>query len=247
WLAICGIPPFSGFFSKDEILWQAFSSTHGSLLFWGLGAATAVMTAFYMTRLFSLTFLGKLRSKDVHVHEPPNTMVVPLQILAVLSVIGGFMGIPHLSWLDHWLDPVIPAHHGLPEGIAPSMEWVLMAVSVAGAALGIYVALRMYSNLEKVEEFKRSWARVHKILMNKWYIDEIYEFIFVKPIHEFSKFLWKYFDVAVVDRFINGLGRGSMWSGQVLRLAQTGSIQFYALVLFLGIMASVGYLIYGMA
>ncbi len=263
WLAICGIPPFSGFFSKDEILWDAFSSPHGSIILWAIGAATAVMTAFYMTRLFSLTFLGKPRFNETHphahhdshsdepahgnggVHESPLSMTGPLMVLAVLSAIGGFMGIPHMSWLAHWLEPVIPHHVG-ESHVAESMEWVLMAVSVAGAALGIYFSLNLYKNLAKAESLKKRFAWLHKTLENKWYVDEIYEAVFVKPIQMLSEGLWKGFDIAVIDRIVVGFGRVSMWTGQTVRVLQTGSIQVYAFMLLLGLVATVGYLIYGL-
>jgi NADH-quinone oxidoreductase subunit L len=248
WLAICGIVPFSGFFSKDEILWQAFSSPHGSLLFWGLGLATALLTAFYMTRLFSVTFLGEARydKAHVHVHESPATMTIPLIILAVLSTIGGFMGIPHASWLDHWLEPVIPGHHALAAGISPSMEWVLMGVSVAGAAVGIFAALGLYKNLARAESLSKTFGWAHKLLANKWYIDEIYEAVIVKPLQLLSHGLWKGFDVAVIDRVVMGFGRVSQWTGGAVRVVQTGSIQVYAVMLVLGIVLTVGYLLYGM-
>lgn len=281
WLAICGIPPFSGFFSKDEILWQAFSSPHGSILFWGLGALTAVMTAFYMTRLFYLTFLGQPRfderklgksnvvahsaahGHDDHghghadhghshagVHESPAVMVVPLQILAVLSALGGFMGIPHMSWLEHWLEPVIPEHASAVAGEAAmnhgSMEWILMAVSVIGAIAGIAVAFNVYKDLAQASQLKKRFAGLHKLLENKWYIDEIYEALIVKPIHALSQGLWKSFDVAVIDRVVLGFGRISVWAGQTARVIQTGSIQVYAFMLLIGLVITVGYLIYGM-
>ncbi len=264
WLAICGIPPFSGFFSKDEILWTAFSSPHGSTVLWAVGAVTAVMTAFYMTRLFSLTFLGQPRFQEahghddhhghghghghgIHVHESPWIMVAPLGVLAVLSAAGGFMGVPHLSWLEHWLEPVVGAHHGIAEGVSPSLEWVLMGVSVVGAVVGITFALKLYSNLKNAEKLAQSGSGLHKLLVNKWYVDELYEAIFVKPIHALSKGLWKGFDVAVIDRFVVGFGRISQATGQAVRTIQTGSIQVYAFVLGLGLVATVGYLIYGLA
>jgi NADH-quinone oxidoreductase subunit L len=266
WLAICGIVPFAGFFSKDEILWQAFSSPHGSVALWAVGLVTAVMTAFYMTRLFSLTFLGKPRFDLDHphqanhseepdhehghgkgVHESPMTMVLPLQILAVLSLVGGFMGIPHVSWIEHWLEPVIPAHEGLSMGVSAGMEWVLMALSLAGGVLGIFIGLKLYANLAKVAELQKRFAFLHKLLENKWYVDEIYEVLFVKPIGALSNFSWKAFDVAVIDRVVVGFGRVSAWTGQTARVIQTGSIQVYAMMLLLGILLSVGYLIYGMA
>ncbi|CAM6054718.1 unnamed protein product [Sphagnum tenellum] len=140
WLAISGIPPLSGFFSKDEILWQSYASPHGSVFLWAFGAITAVMTAFYMTRLFYLTFLGEPRHNEatLHVHESPYSMVGPLLVLGVLSALGGFIGFPHFSWIEHWLDPVIPAHGALPsqEG---GMEWLFMLISVLGACLGLFI------------------------------------------------------------------------------------------------------------
>ncbi len=250
WLAICGIPFFSGFFSKDEILWMAYSSPHGSVVLWAVGAATAVMTAFYMTRLFYLTFLGKPRYHEDphhHVHESPAVMTMPLMVLALLSAIGGFMGIPHASWLGHWLAPVVPESHALREGVSASMEWILMGVSVAGAAVGIFFAFSTYKDLAKAEARKRQFAWLHRLLENKWYIDEIYEALFVKPIHTLSQGLWKGFDVAVIDRIVLGFGRVSQMTGQAVRTLQTGSIQVYAFMLLIGIVVTVGYLVYGMA
>jgi NADH-quinone oxidoreductase subunit L len=261
WLAICGIPPFSGFFSKDEILWMAFSSPHGSTFLWSLGAITAVMTAFYMTRLFFLTFLGNPRFKEENahhdhsghhdghhgsggVHESPAVMTIPLQILAVLSAIGGLIAIPHFSWLEHWLEPVIPAHAAT-ELVAPGMEWVLMAVSVAGAVFGIGFALNFYKDLGKVKAVSQKFAVFHRLLENKWYIDEIYQALFIRPIQKLSELLWKGFDVAVIDRIVLGFGRVSEWTGETIRLMQTGSIQIYAFMLLIGLVATAGYLIYG--
>ena len=256
WLAICGIPPFAGFFSKDEILWQSFSSPHGSKALWAMGAATAVMTAFYMTRLFSLTFLGKPRFKEQAadhghshgssgVHESPNVMVIPLVVLAVLSAVGGFMGFPHSSWLEHWLEPIM-GHHG-EEAAWSGLEVTLMGVSVLGAALGIFAALKLYSNISTAEKMKKSVLKLHELLFQKWYVDEIYEALIVNPIHALSEFLWKSFDVAVIDRIVVGFGKASEWTGQTLRVAQTGSMQVYAIMILIGLVVSVGYLIYGLA
>ncbi|MBC7691249.1 MAG: NADH-quinone oxidoreductase subunit L [Methylotenera sp.] len=272
WLAICGLPPFSGFFSKDEILWQAFSSEHGSIFLWALGAVTAVMTAFYMTRLFYLTFLGQPRFKEVagpgkshaahdshghdshakpkdgaiHVHESPLSMTGPLMVLAVLSAVGGLIGIPHMSWLEKWLEPVIPEAAEAATHMVPSMEWVLMGVSVLGAVLGIAYAFNLYKDLAKAAKLKQRYAGLHKILENKWYVDEFYQGVIVRPIFNLSQALWKNFDVAVIDRVVLGFGRVTQWTGQSARTIQTGSIQVYAFVLLIGLVASVGYLIYGL-
>ncbi len=251
WLAICGVPPLSGFFSKDEVLWVAYSSPHGSMALWALGAVTALMTAFYMTRLFSLTFLGEPRFKAAHrdseIHESPMVMVLPLQVLAVLSVVGGFVGLPHLSWLSHWLDPVIPAHHSVAEGVAPAMEWVLMGLSTVGAVGTIYLGLKFFSNLKRAEAFKTRWAWIHRVLENKWYVDEVYDAIIVRPLQAVANVIWKGMDVAFIDRIVLGVGHATAFAGQAVRVIQTGSIQVYAFVLLAGLVAMVGYLIYGLA
>ncbi len=271
WLAICGVPGLSGFFSKDEILWMAFASEHGSPVLWALGAGTAVMTAFYMTRLYRLTFYGeprfkseghsKAHGKDHHhdaadhghghghhggVHESPAVMVVPLQVLAVLSALGGLIGIPHASWLEHWLEPVLP-HHALNASVNPSMEWVLMGLSVAGGVFGMVLAWKIYSDLKYAESLKAKWAPLHKVLENKWYVDEIYEAVFIRPIQKISEFLWKSFDVKVIDQFVLGFGRVSAWTGQRARVLQTGSTQVYAFMLLVGLVITLGYIIYGLA
>jgi NADH-quinone oxidoreductase subunit L len=252
WLAICGIPPFSGFFSKDEVLWHAFANTHGGVGLWLLGAITAILTAFYMTRLYVLTFHGKFRgdahSHSEHAHKPhetPMLMVAPLIVLAILSGIGGFMGIPHMSWLAHWLEPVIPHHAGFRPGVEPAMEWALMGLSVFGAIVGISVAWKIFSNLKTPEKLKKKHAGVHRLLSNKWYVDELYEHIVVEPIHKSSMFLWKKFDIAIIDRVVLGFGRVSSWTGSQLRVIQSGSLQVYALMLLVGLVITLGYVVYG--
>ncbi|MBI2711483.1 MAG: NADH-quinone oxidoreductase subunit L [Bdellovibrio sp.] len=275
--AICGVPLLSGFFSKDEILWKAFSSPSGSPWLWFLAAITAVMTAFYMTRLFSLTFLGAPRFevaehaghshdhpghdhghdhghghghgakkvKGIAVHESPLLMTLPLMILAVLSIVGGYVGWPHASWIEHWLEPVVGGGHEAASGVSESLEWILMGVSVLGALIGILTSFRVYRNLSLVEAMTRNVQWLHKILENKWYIDEIYEAVFVRPIQVFSQLLWKGFDVAVIDRIVVGFGRVSQWTGETVRVIQTGSLQVYALMLLAGLIGTAGFLIYG--
>lgn len=248
YLAICGIPPFSGFFSKDEILWKAFSSSAGSKVLWALAAGTAFMTAFYMTRLFSLAFFGKERfdSHGEHAaHESPAVMTVPLSILAVLSFAGGFMGLPHMSWLEHWLEPVIPS---LPEaeGVAHSTEWVLMALSVALAVTAIALGLRMFRDLKKVEALRARNAGLHRLLENKWYVDEVYEAALLKPIVSLCRGVWRFVDVGVIDRIVVGFGRVSAWTGSTIRVLQTGSVQAYGFMFLIGIVLFLGLFFYGL-
>lgn len=246
-IAIAGIPPFAGFFSKDEILWEAYSS-HAGLggpALWAVGAITALLTAFYMTRLTCLTFLGKPRfdSKHVHPHESPLTMTIPLMVLALASMLAGFVGIPGSSWLAHWLSPVVGEHHG---GEHDNMEYILMGVSVAIAIIGVSTAYYFYVKKPEVpKNFKEKFKGAYKVLLNKYYIDELYESIVVKPIYNISQVFWKVVDVVLVDGFIVGLGRASKAAGEVARLVQTGAIQVYAVFILMGLIATVGYLIYG--
>ena len=173
-------------------------------------------------------------------------MVIQLAILAILSAVGGFMGLPHLSWLAHWLDPVIPHEHSIRQGISETMEWVLMGVSTIGAIFGIFVAMQIYSNLPKADALKKKWSGVHSGMEHKWYVDELYEAVIIRPIRMLSDFLWKVFDVRVIDRIVLTFGRLSEQAGSGARLLQTGSIQVYALTLFIGLVLTLGYLIYGM-
>lgn len=162
------------------------------------------------------------------------------------------MGIPHMSWLEGWLEPILPAAHeaaamaeGAASGVSGGMEWVLMALSVLGAGLGLFAGLKLYERLNIVEALATRLQFFHRLLENKWYIDEIYEALIVRPIHALSEFLWKGFDVAVIDRIVLGFGRVSMWTGNTVRTIQTGSLQVYALMLLIGLIATAGFLIYG--
>jgi NADH-quinone oxidoreductase subunit L len=274
WLAICGIPPFSGFFSKDEILWQAFSSTRSELWLWLLGVVTALMTAFYMSRLFILTFLGEGRwkshghakhdqshaphdhghaPKDAHAHhgggephESPWIMVGPLVALAVLSLVGGFIGIPHMSWLEHWLEPIIPGFAPMKEGVHHETEWVLMGFSVLVALVGMGGAFFVYGNRARTESLQNSLAGFLKTLENKWYVDEIYDAAIVRPLRAVSVFLWKKIDVSIIDQTVLGFGSVSEMSGGVLRESQTGSTQIYVVTFAIGLLVIVGYALYGL-
>jgi len=196
-IAIAGIPPLAGFFSKDEILWSAFKVGGYGRVVWLVGFLAAAMTAFYMFRLYHLTFSGKFRGtpeQEHHVHESPPSMIVPLQVLALGSIVVGFLGIPHVidllhvgNRIDLFLEPVFaPAHHALREVFAAGppgtgVELGLMAASVALAAAGILVARRFYRGSHEIpERLAASWAGAHRLLLNKYYVDEIYDAVLVR-------------------------------------------------------------------
>ncbi|MEE8190428.1 MAG: NADH-quinone oxidoreductase subunit L, partial [Candidatus Scalindua sediminis] len=203
-LAITGIPPFAGFFSKDEILLEAF--TRGSLLFWGLGGFAAFITAFYMFRLLFMTFHGKSnmdKHVEEHVHESPMSIVFPLIVLAFLSVVGGFLGFPAASAINDFLAPVIGGggHLAMADGgeahhVSGKLMYSMMGLSTGIALVGIFLAYVMYIKkpdlpAKIVDKFKL----VYKIIYNKYYVDEIYDATVVNPTVKTSFFLWRVIDV----------------------------------------------------
>ena len=249
-IAIAGIPPFAGFFSKDEILWKAFSSEQGSWALWLLGIFGAAMTAFYMFRLVVLIFEGERRFDHhrVHPHEAPKTMTIPLIILAVLSVVGGFVGIPHASVIENWLEPVFsPAQYKLLAGehTGGLIEYLLMFVSVAIAASGIYVARWIYlQRTEIAVSLINRYPRIYRTLLNKYYIDEIYDAVIVDPTVKISHdILYKAMDVTMIDGSVNGSAKIINGIGQVLRKIQTGVAQSYAVVFIGGILFVITWLL----
>ena len=252
-IAIAGIVPFAGFFSKDEILWKTFSSERGSVALWLAGALGAGMTAFYMFRLVILTFEGERRfGHNVHPHEAPKTMTIPLIILAFLSLVGGFIGIPKSLFgnnaIEHWLAPVFePAYTKLlvsEEGIHTS-EYVLMAVSLGIAVAGIYFAWQFYlKRTGLLEKMSTRYERVGRVLFNKYYVDEVYDAAVVNPTVKVSeKLLWKGVDVAVIDGALNGLALLVTNVAMAARKVQTGVAQMYAVVFVGGIVCIVGWLL----
>ncbi len=250
-VAIAGIFPLSGFFSKDEILWQAFSGGHWVL--WAMGLTGAVLTAFYMFRLVTLTFEGDARwVHGVHPHEAPRTMTIPLMVLALLSVAGGVFGIPASlgggNAIEHWLEPVFqPALDRLPPtgGEEHVLEYLLMAVSVGVALAGIFVARNWYLKRKDIPEtlsVKAQWA--YTVLFNKYYVDEIYDAVVLTPIAWVSdKLLWRIVDVGIIDWTVNAVARTTGAIGRTLRLVQTGVTQSYALIFLLGVVAIVGWIL----
>ncbi len=255
-LAISGIPFFSGFFSKDEILWSAFSKGHW--IMWLIGATAAFFTAFYMFRLLKLTFHGEERfdPHHVHPHESPKTMTIPLIILAVLSALGGFLGIPYAlgSWfsahpnlLENFLDPVFEDAQKIISTATMKVssgneihfqEYLLMLISTGIALSGIYLANKFYSDAlwSVPRALAKNFRGTYNLLFKKYKLDEFYFATVVDPCIETSRsFLWKIFDVKYIDGLVNGLGRTSMGIGETVRKLQTGIVQNYAVIMTGGI------------
>lgn len=265
-IAIAGIPGFAGFFSKDEILWQAFANPHhGQLnyLLWGLGAAAAGMTAFYMFRLVFMTFFGEFRinpkAKD-HLHESPMVIVIPLIVLALLSVVGGYIGIPKIlgdvlggipNYFEHWLAPVFAFSHEYvsahAHGAHPShaVEWGLMGLSVVIAVIGIAIAFTLYVVSPSIPaKFTQAFPALHRAVYNKWYIDELYDFLFVNPCKAFGNVLWKGFDVVVIDGIVDGVAKVVMGFSAAIKSLQSGYVHNYAMSMALGVVVIVAFYIF---
>jgi NADH-quinone oxidoreductase subunit L len=235
-IAIAGIPPFSGFFSKDEILMGAFVRNP---VYYFLGVAGALMTAFYMFRLYTLTFLGSFRGSDKqasHLHESPAAMTIPLVALAVLSGVGGWVGIPEVFMhdahrLEHFLAPVLSAGAEAEAGhgsLSHSFELMLMGGVLALTLLVIFIAVRRFSRYDKTEAPASGLGRV---LENKWYVDEIYEAIVSKPLRALGGLLGNVVERGGIDGIVNGVGRGVQYAGRQLRLLQSGQVGSYILIM----------------
>jgi NADH-quinone oxidoreductase subunit L len=255
-LAIAGIPLFSGFFSKDEILWKSFSSPFGSPILWVAGVITAALTAFYMFRLIYLTFFGKETRCDAetahHIHESPGSMTVPLVILAVLSVIGGYIGIPEAlgggAWFQDWLHSVFAAGHDVAhthaEHHSHTTEYILMAVTVIMVLLSILLARHFYVRRpETAESVKQKAKPIYHVIYNKYFVDEFYFATIVNPLIGLSRWLWQGFDVLIVDGFFNGVAWLMKQVSSGLRKLQTGMIRSYAFVFLFGAVFVIGYLL----
>lgn len=229
-LAIAGIPGLAGFFSKDEILWQVYSSPQGSTALFVVGLITAGMTAFYMFRLMFLTFHGKPRMDAhtlAHAHESPPVMTVPLAVLAAGSVLAGWIGVPKL-WtafpdafrsFEHWLEPVMlrAAAHGADAGHHDAAtEWLLMGLSVAVALGGIWVARVFYLRRPELpERLAQSAPGLYNTLLNKWYVDEVYGAVFVDGLAKGGGTALSEFDARVVDGGVNGTGWLARFTSQL--------------------------------
>ena len=274
-LAISGIPPFAGFFSKDEILWQAFSSPHGSKIFWLLGVITAFMTSFYMFRLIFLTFTGEYRGQqtDAHSshgdhghhapHESPWLMLAPLVLLGVLSVIGGWVGIGNR--FEHFLAPVIQKV-SIEQDLAQSGEAVktpvsesegatseskgtenlLMAISVLVAFSGLGLAWFLYvKRPELPEQIAAAAGGLYKLVLNKYWIDELYSAVIIGPLVAFSRVvLWQTIDQKIVDGTVNESAIAARDVSQIVRQQQSGLVRSYAGWIAAGAAVVVAYMVW---
>lgn len=239
-LAIAGVPPFSGFFSKDEILAAAFEK---SPILYYLGVAGALMTTFYMFRLYAMTFTGKFRGtheQEHHLHESPSAMTIPLIVLALLAAVGGFLGIPEVfaknaHWLENFLAPVFEGSKAIvakehSEPLAHSTELLMMGVVTGLVLIVLFYAWNKFSKYQTVEKEETGLG---KVLENKWYIDELYDAVIVKPLNAFSGFLKNVVEKSGIDGIVNGVGKLVNYSSRQLRLIQSGQVGGYILIMVL--------------
>lgn len=238
-LAIAGIPGLSGFFSKDEILAGAFAKTP---VLYAIGLFTALLTAFYMFRLYATTFRGSFRGthdQEHHLHESPAAITIPLIILAILSVIGGYVGVPEFiahgaHSLNTFLQPIFAASqpHLEAHEVSHSTEWMLTGVSTALILIVVIFAWTRFSKKPDTEEA----TGFGKVLANKWYVDELYDAAVVKPLHKLGGFLDNMLEKPVIDGLVNGVGRLVNYGSRQLRLLQSGQVGSYVLLMVLSML-----------
>jgi NADH-quinone oxidoreductase subunit L len=273
-LAIGGVWPFAGFFSKDEIIWQAAASAVGPFagwykLYWVMALVAAMLTAFYMTRLMVMTFHGPNRSgaaEQKHLREVPALMWIPLAVLAVLSVLGGWINVPAAvsslpvigwlpssEWLHHWLHPVTAAADGILETgrgalaeVAPvgggAGAWAVASFAIAVAV--IFLASRIVgSRAYRPAHESTEPAGLMRVLNQKWYIDELYDVVIVRPVVATSRALWKFVDQGLIDGAVNGAGRAARLVGWAGARLQTGQLNTYAFAVVIGVLILLGFVV----
>ena len=239
-LAIAGMPPFAGFFSKDEILAAVYAKNP---VLWGIGVAGAMMTAFYMFRLYAMTFLGKFRGtheQEHHLHESPMAITIPLMVLALLSVVGGWVGIPEALMkgghhFAEFLAPVFAQSDAITvkHEMTHSTEYMLMIVSVSLALVALVYAWMKFSKYEKTDQEETG---IGKVLENKWYVDELYQTMITRPIQFMSKYFNEVLERKGIDGFVNGVGKAVNYGSRQVRLLQSGQGGAYVLLMVLGIL-----------
>ena len=239
-LAISGVPVFSGFFSKDEILLTAF---HHNIPLWVVASVASIMTAFYMFRLMFLTFFNEFRGTEEqkhHLHESPALITFPLIVLAILATVGGVISLPGNSWLNHYLIPILPklatAQHHL-----GTTEYILMAIAVVGGLVGIGLAYAKYNKQNTVPGEDASITGFAKVLYNKYYLDEIYDFLFVKSINAMSKFFRDQVETSLAS-FVFGFGKVTNEISVQGKKVQNGSVGLYLFAFVLGLCAIISFL-----
>jgi NADH-quinone oxidoreductase subunit L len=227
-IAIAGIPPFAGFFSKDEILASLY---HHDPIMWGLAILGSALTSFYMFRVFILTFYGEFRGTEKqahHLHESPITMTLPLIILAVFSVGGGLINLPHFAggneFLAHWLAPLLPEAGEAGEVNFLSLEG---GAPLLAAFLPAFLAIYVFGIQKSVPSEDAEISGIQKVIYHKFYIDELYDMLFVKPIAFLSNFFFQVIDFLVIDLWVEGLGRFVKYASSEFRRAQTGNVGIY--------------------
>jgi NADH-quinone oxidoreductase subunit L len=249
-LAIAGIPPLAGFFSKDSILLNAYQSENGGPnvghILYAAGLFTALLTSFYMFRLIFLTFFGKERYDEhhVHVHESPKSMLVPLAILAVLSIVGGWLAAPAFwgkpDYFAKFLEPVFAApggsEAGTAEAVAHALETPLAIVAVITALVGLFAAYWLYvKQPSKPDSLAKSFGGAYQTLLHKYYVDELYNAAIVRPLMWLStNVFWKAVDVSIIDGAVNGIAEGITVVGDGTRRTQSGNTRSYAVWVVVG-------------
>jgi len=274
--AIAGFPPLAGFFSKDEILWMAYSSPHGSWVYWLIGVITAFITSFYMFRLWFMTFFGDYRGASAHdshdsragapaphghehghgdPHESPWVMLGPLVILAVLSFVGGWIGIHHN--FENFLSPVFHPHEVLRAGLATSeeasqifamerMEWLFTGISIGAGLLGLFLAWQLYMQRPQLpQKIAGFLGSLYQAVSHKYYIDELYAVLFVKPLVDGSTtILWHGVDQGVIDAAVNDSADAARHVSDAARHMQSGNLRSYAGWVAVGAAVVIAYMVW---
>lgn len=249
-LAIAGAPLTAGFFSKDQILWHAFASPSGSFWLWLAAWATAGLTAFYMFRQFFMVFHGNSRVEErvkARVHESPWVMTAPLILLALGSIFAGWLWTPEFMWgspWNRWLQPVFGALEETQSGAGSEEAFMLLTLGIAG--LGFYLAYLSYYRGGKMPERLAAWAGgvPYKWLLDKYYVDELYDVLFVRPLTALAGWLARVFDLGIIDGIVNGVA-GRIGSGsRAFRQVQSGNVQHYLFGFLAGTIVILAYYLY---